>query len=228
MIKILHLYYDLLNLSGEQGNILALKKAFNNQNVEVKLYCLSVDDKIKFSDYDLIYMGNGSNSNFSIALEDIKKYKKELKKYIDNNGYVIATGNSYLLFGEKINDIDCLGIFDYYAKWTNRTALECLMGMLNQKDIIGFQNRDYVVNINRNHLFKVKDGICDNLKSENEGYHENNFYGTSVIGPLLIRNPHLTNMIVKDILEKNNLVFHNDEFKLLNDAYNEYIKNFYN
>lgn len=227
MIKILHLYYDLLNLSGEQGNILALKKAFNNQNVEVKLYCLSVDDKIKFSDYDLIYMGNGSNSNFSIALEDIKKYKKELKKYIDNNGYVIATGNSYLLFGEKINDIDCLGIFDYYAKWTNRTAHECLMKMLNQKDIIGFQNRDYVVNINRNHLFKVKDGICDNLKSENEGYRENNFYGTSVIGPLLIRNPHLTNMIVKDILEKNNLVFHDDEFKLLNDAYNEYIKNFY-
>ena len=222
MIKILHLYYDLLNLSGEQGNILALKKAFNNQNVEVKLYCLSVDDKIKFNDYDLIYMGNGSNSNFSIALEDIKKYKKELKKYIDNNGYVIATGNSYLLFGEKINDIECLGIFDYYAKWTNRTAHECLMKMLNQKDIIGFQNRDYVVNINRNHLFKVKDGICDNLKSENEGYHENN------LGPLLIRNPHLTNMIVKDILEKNNLVFHDDEFKLLNDAYNEYIKNFYN
>ena len=35
MIKILHLYYDLLNLSGEQGNILALKKAFNNQNVEI-------------------------------------------------------------------------------------------------------------------------------------------------------------------------------------------------
>ncbi len=227
MIKILHLYYDLLNLSGEQGNILALKKAFNNQNVEVKVDCLSVDDKIKFSDYDLIYMGNGSNSNLSIALEDIKKYKKELKKYIDNNGYVIATGNSYLLFGEKINDTECLGIFDYYAKWTNRTAHECLMKMLNQKDIIGFQNRDYVVNIKRNHLFKVIDGICDNLKSENEGYHENNFYGTSVIGPLLIRNPHFTNMIVKDILEKNNLVFHDDKFKLLNDAYEEYIKNFY-
>ena len=89
MIKILHLYYDLLNLSGEQGNILALKKAFNNQNVEVKLYCLSVDDKIKFSDYDLIYMGNGSNSNFSIALEDIKKYKKELHLSRDNGKLVV-------------------------------------------------------------------------------------------------------------------------------------------
>ena len=227
MIKILHLYYDLLNLSGEQGNILALKKAFNNQNVEVKIDCLSVDDKIKFSDYDLIYMGNGSNSNLSIALENIKRYKKDLKKYIDNNGYVIASGNSYLLFGEKINDTECLKIFDYYAKYVERTAHGCLMKMLNQKDIIGFQNRNYVVNINKNHLFKVIDGISDNLKSEHEGYHENNFYGTSIIGPLLIRNPHFTNMIVKDILEKNNLIYHNDEFKLLNDAYNEYIKNFY-
>ena len=33
MIKILHLYYDLLNLYGEQGNILALKQAFKNQNI---------------------------------------------------------------------------------------------------------------------------------------------------------------------------------------------------
>ena len=75
MIKILHLYYDLLNLSGEQGNILALKKAFNNQNVEVKVDCLSDDEKIKISDYDLIYKGNWSKSNLSIALEDKKKYK---------------------------------------------------------------------------------------------------------------------------------------------------------
>lgn len=228
MIKILHLYYDLLNLSGEQGNILALKKAFNNQNVEVKIDCLTVDNDIKFNDYDLIYLGNGSNNNLKIALEDIKKYKKELNKYIDNNGYVIATGNSYLLFGNKVNEDDALGIFDYYAKSNERNAHECLMKLINCKDIIGFQNRDYVVNINKNHLFKVIDGIADNLKSDNEGYHENNFYGTSVIGPLLIRNPHFTNMIVKDILEKNNYVYHEDELKLLNNAYNEYIKNFYN
>ena len=36
-IKIAHLYYDLLNLYGEQGNILALKNAFENQNVKVEI-----------------------------------------------------------------------------------------------------------------------------------------------------------------------------------------------
>ena len=33
--KIAHLYYDLMNLYGENGNIKALKYAFNSQNVNV-------------------------------------------------------------------------------------------------------------------------------------------------------------------------------------------------
>ena len=79
----------------------------------------------------------------------------------------------------------------------------------------------------QNDVFKVKEGLCDNLKSEYEGYHEYNFYGTFVIGPLLIRNPHFTNKLVKEIMEKNNLIYHEYEDKILVEAYNEYFKNFY-
>ena len=52
MIKILHLYYDLLNQYGEQGNILALKDSFRNQNIEVSIDSLSCGDKIDFKKYD--------------------------------------------------------------------------------------------------------------------------------------------------------------------------------
>ena len=227
MIKVLHLYYDLLNLYGEQGNILALKRAFKNQNVEIEVDYLSVQDKIDFQKYDLVYLGSGSTENLLIALEDIKRHKKELKKYIENKKVLLATGNSYLLFGQKINNLDALGIFDYYAASSEKMAQESLMELYQEKDIIGFQNREFMVNNKKNHLFKVKDGICDNLKSEYEGYHEYNFYGTFVIGPLLIRNPHFTNKLVKEIMEKNNLIYHEYEDKILVDAYNQYIKNFY-
>ena len=47
-IKIAHLYYDLLNLYGEQGNIMAIKKAFNNQNIDADISFLSVNNKISF------------------------------------------------------------------------------------------------------------------------------------------------------------------------------------
>ena len=227
MIKVLHLYYDLLNLYGEQGNILALKRAFKNQNVEIEVDYLSVQDKIDFKKYELVYLGSGSAENLLIALEDIKRHKKELKKYIESKKVLLATGNSYLLFGQKINNMDALGIFDYYAASSEKMAHESLMELYQEKDIIGFQNREFIVNNKRNHLFKVKEGLCDNLKSEYEGYHEYNFYGTFVIGPLLIRNPHFTNILVKEIMEKNNLIYHEYEDKILVDAYNQYIKNFY-
>ena len=227
MIKVLHLYYDLLNLYGEQGNILALKRAFKNQNVEIEVDYLSVQDKIDFKKYDLVYLGSGSAENLLIALEDIKRHKKELKKYIESKKVLLATGNSYLLFGQKINNLDALGIFDYYAASSEKMAQESLMELYQEKDIIGFQNREFIVNNKKNHLFKVKEGLCDNLKSEYEGYHEYNFYGTFVIGPLLIRNPHFTNILVKEIMEKNNLIYHEYDDKVLVDAYNQYIKNFY-
>ena len=227
MIKVLHLYYDLLNLYGEQGNILALKRAFKNQNVEIEVDYLSVQDKIDFKKYDLVYLGSGSAENLLIALEDIKRHKKELKKYIESKKVLLATGNSYLLFGQKINNLDALGIFDYYAASSEKMAHESLMELYQEKDVIGFQNREFMVNNKKNHLFKVKEGLCDNLKSEYEGYHEYNFYGTFVIGPLLIRNPHFTNKLVKEIMEKNNLIYHEYEDKILVDAYNQYIKNFY-
>lgn len=227
MIKVLHLYYDLLNLYGEQGNILALKRAFKNQNVEIEVDYLSVQDKIDFKKYDLVYLGSGSAENLLIALEDIKRHKKELKKYIESKKVLLATGNSYLLFGQKINNLDALGIFDYYSASSEKMAQESLMELYQEKDIIGFQNREFIVNNKRNHLFKVKEGLCDNLKSEYEGYHEYNFYGTFVIGPLLIRNPHFTNILVKEIMKKNNLIYHEYEDKILVDAYNQYIKNFY-
>lgn len=227
MIKVLHLYYDLLNLYGEQGNILALKRAFKNQNVEIEVDYLSVQDKIDFKKYDLVYLGSGSAENLLIALEDIKRHKKELKKYIESKKVLLATGNSYLLFGQKINNLDALGIFDYYAASSEKMAQESLMELYQEKDVIGFQNREFMVNNKKNHLFKVKEGLCDNLKSEYEGYHEYNFYGTFVIGPLLIRNPHFTNILVKEIMKKNNLIYHEYEDKILVDAYNQYIKNFY-
>ena len=227
MIKVLHLYYDLLNLYGEQGNILALKRAFKNQNVEIEVDYLSVQDKIDFKKYDLVYLGSGSTENLLIALEDIKRHKKELKKYIESKKVLLATGNSYLLFGQKINNLDALGIFDYYAASSEKMAHESLMELYQEKDVIGFQNREFIVNNKRNHLFKVKEGLCDNLKSEYEGYHEYNFYGTFVIGPLRIRNPHFTNKLVKEIMEKNNLIYHEYDDKVLVDAYNQYIKNFY-
>lgn len=90
----------------------------------------------------------------------------------------------------------------------------------------GFQNRGSVNNNQENHLFEVIEGNADNNKSKFEGIHINNFYGTYTIGPLLIRNPHLLDKIIKDFFNSNKYPY--KEIKDTSDykAYDKYLENF--
>ncbi len=231
-IKIAHLYYDLLNLYGEQGNILALQNAFINQDVKVEVDLLTVGDNINFNKYDIFYMGSGTNQNLLIVLTDLKKYKNKLASAIKNNKYFITTGNAHEIFGKFIEmdnaKYEGLNIFNYYVKQNpKRIVGESFMEFENLSPIIGFQNRLSVMQCDDNHLFSVINGYADNYKSSFEGYREENFFGTYLIGPLLIRNPHLTDYIVKDILEKRNIPYTEITNTVEYKAYNEYLKNFY-
>ena len=101
-ITIGYLYYDLLNLYGDSGNIKTLKYHLEEQGIDVKIEYLSVGDKKDFSKLDLIYIGSGTEDNILVAIDDLKKDKKELEKYIKDNKFVLATGNSVELFGNYI------------------------------------------------------------------------------------------------------------------------------
>ena len=101
-IKIAHLYYDLMNLYGESGNIMALEKGFNDQDMYTEVIKLSINDRIDFTKYDIYYMGCGSESNQLIVNEDLLKYKNIIKDAIEDGKYFIFTGNSYELLGKYI------------------------------------------------------------------------------------------------------------------------------
>ena len=77
-IKIAHLYYDLMNLYGENGNILALSEAFKRQGAKVTVDNLTKGSKIDFNKYDIYYIGMGTEDNQEIVREDILRYKSEI------------------------------------------------------------------------------------------------------------------------------------------------------
>ena len=231
-IKIAHLYYDLMNLYGEAGNVMALVKTFDEQNITCIVDKLTIGDKMNLSNYDIIYMGQGSEENQLIVLDDILKHKETLKNAINKEKFVICTGNAYELFGKYIEKngkkYNCLNIFDYYSKELDERikgeqVFEC---EFLSDPVIGFQNRQCVMSNKSNHLFTVINGHAGNYKTKYEGIHYKNFYGTYMIGPLLIRNPHLTNYIVKEILDKKNIDYIPITNTLDYKAYNEFVKNF--
>lgn len=227
IIKIAHLYYDIMNLYGESGNILALTEALKRQGARYTVTNVTKGDKIDFSKYDIFYIGSGTDDAQMLVLKDILRYKEEIKKSIKKKVF-IATGNSYELFGSKINNVDALGCFDFESKTVrNRIVKEQVYKtyILNNP-VIGFQNRGSINNNKENHLFEVIDGCADNNKSKFEGVHINNFYGTYTLGPLLVRNPELLNKIIRDFFQKNKYPYKEIEDTPEIKAYDEYLKNF--
>ena len=87
MINVLHLYYDLLNLYGENANTRCIKRTLELNKIKVNVDLKSIGDKIDFKKYDLIYIGSGSEEDLLLALDDIKTRKEELKKYIEDDKY---------------------------------------------------------------------------------------------------------------------------------------------
>ena len=220
-IKIAHLYYDLMNYYGEQGNVLALKTAIEYAGFKVNIKTLSVDDEIDFEKYDIFYMGMGTKRNQEIVRKDILKYKEKIENVIDKKMFIM-TGNSYELFGKKIDDKKCLGVFNFESKTTDRIVGEQVFKSdIIKETIIGFQNRFSSNNIKDDYLFEVIKGTGNDSESKVEGIHKNNFFGTYLLGPILIRNPYFKDALLKYIgIDKVNT-------KLVDyKAYHEYLKNF--
>ena len=228
-IKIAYMFYNLLNLYGENGNIKILKKTFEALGINVMIKFLDITDKLEFDKYDLIYMGSGNIDNIELIIKELKKYKKEIKDYIENNKFILITGNSLDMFGSYIlknnKKIKALEIFDYYVKEEdvifNDKAL--FKTKLIDSEIIGFQKRNSLMFNNKYSFFEVIDGISDNLNSKYEGVLYKNFYGTYLNGPFLIRNPDFLIYLVNKIISSNdknykikNLDFHFEKQVYLN------------
>ena len=82
--KIAYLYYDLMNLYGENGNIRYLEKKLKEQDIDLQIELLSIPDKIDYKKYDFYYIGAGSEKNEIIVLKDmlkqcIDRFSKEFK-----------------------------------------------------------------------------------------------------------------------------------------------------
>lgn len=210
-MKIAYLYYDFLNLYGDSGNIKIISHILKQNKIKHEILYLSLNDKLEFAEYDLVYIGSGTENNLLIALENLKKYQKDIKKYIESGKFMLVTGNSLDMFGKKIDDIKALDIFDYECNKIKRVMDEVYIDSLVTKDkIVGFRNGCY-------ELSKIDYPLFDS-----EGVYYKNFFGTHVLGPILVRNPLFLKYFMNKLTNKK-LKY---DLKLEQLAYDTFVNNF--
>lgn len=213
-INILCLYYDLMNLYGDTGNVKVIKHHLDKLNISYNIDYLSIDDKINFSNYDLILIGSGTEDNRMIALKHLSKYKKDIQNAIDNNKFFLVTGNSLGMFGKELYGEKALGLFDFnVSESIERISEEVILENDLCLPIYGFMNHSDIITDHDNYLFNK------------EGVLKNNFYGTYTLGPILSRNPEFLKYFLEKLIsfKDSNFVCKFD-LSLEEKAYKEFIE----
>lgn len=200
-LRICHLYYDILNLYGDNGNILTLQKRLEWRGIHSEIERVSFGELDTSKDYDIIYLGGGQDFDHKRIMGDLKTYKAEwLKKEIEKGTIVLAICAGYQLLGkyflyEDGSKIDFLGAMDFYTKEGKKRMMGNILFSYQNEDgdvveVVGFENHSVEVFLGEDvkPLGTVIKGYGNNGEDETEGARYKNVFASFSHGPLLPKN----------------------------------------
>lgn len=231
-INIAYLYPDVLNMYGDKGNIITLKYRLEKRGITPTVTEYYGNDKIDFENTDILYIGGGSNQNWQDICQKLAIQKETIKKYIEQDGCVLAICSGYQMLGTECeidgSVFEGMGILNIYTKQDKKITSDVIVESDYFKTkITGFINKDCITD--------TKDytplGKMVYPYNASEGLIYKNLIGTYVYGPLLPKNPAIADYIIKCAVTKKygeniELLPIDDEFEIKANEYiaNKYIK----
>ncbi|MBQ9742742.1 MAG: hypothetical protein IJV88_03590 [Ruminococcus sp.] len=202
-MKLEVLFPQICNLYGDLFNI----KYFSScsKSISVNETLITETPLFVTEDVDMIYMGAMSEHSQELVINALRPYRDRLIELIDKGTVFLCTGNSAEVFGKYIEtddkkQIEALSIFDVYSvRRMMKRHNSNFLGKFENIDIVGFKSQfTQMYGDNTNGYFaQVVKGIGLNPESRLEGIRRNNFFGTYLIGPLLILNPSFTEYLLR-------------------------------
>lgn len=192
-VKILHMLPRLLSLYGEYGNVRVLEKYAPGAEVD----CWE-GGELTLSGYDLVYIGSGTEDNLLEAVKRLAPYRDAIASSVAAGTHWLATGNAMTLFGSEIlrggEKTAALGIFGYETEIAagKRYLGDVLTEPAFGAPLVGFVNTSCIYKGIEAPLLELKlnPNLGNDKQSAADGIREQNFYGTQLIGPVLVKNPH--------------------------------------
>lgn len=201
-MKLLHLYYDLMNLYGEYANMAVLTRRLEDQGLEITADRKSLGESFDCSEYDFIYLGAGMESSQKAALKDLLSHREELAAAIEQGAVLLFTGNAFELLGSSITDTagkeyQALGFSNFTVRETDTRItgdVICQCAQI-QEPVVGFVNKCTQIEGIDTPLFTVSMGPGNQPDDPREGVCFGHVFGTHLTGPILVKNPSFLDYI---------------------------------
>ena len=70
-LNICHLYPDILNLYGDRGNIITMKRRMEDRGIKVNVEGCSIGETLDANRYDIFFIGGGQDFEQEVLLKDL-------------------------------------------------------------------------------------------------------------------------------------------------------------
>lgn len=204
------LFPEIANLHGDNFNITYLAQC----RPDARVIRTGLTDTPAFvtAPVDLIYLGPLTELGQLKAIERLIPHRDRIEALIESGTTFLFTHNALEVLGSRIRndemnyDVAGVGIFEFestlamFGRYNGKVmGQQPEVGM--DYPVLGYKSQFSMVTGGEDlpGFLAADRGIGRNTTTAIEGVRRHNFMGTSLIGPLLVVNPHLTRALLAQL-----------------------------
>lgn len=203
-IRILHLYSHDMNIYGDRGNVLCLKRRLEWYGYNPQVIEYNQGDKFQ-DDIDIIVGGGGQDSGQNKIKADLLSIGLHLKELAERDTPMLMICGLYQLFGKFFKTaggevIEGIGLLDIETFARSERLIGNIITYSEQfGDIIGYENHSGQTFLGQQiaMLGRVRLGAGNNTVDISEGARYKNVIGTYLHGSLLPKNPAIADFLIR-------------------------------
>jgi lipid II isoglutaminyl synthase (glutamine-hydrolysing) len=203
------LYAATMNIYGDRGNVIALRRRAEWRGIPVDVYEIGLGEPIP-PDVDLFFWGGGQDQEQDAVAHDMAGAKGEaLRAAVDDGAALLAVCGGYQLLGHEYRPHGAepqpgIGVFDAVSvagpeRFIGNVVIESQWG-----ELVGFENHSGLTTLGpgATPMGRVRIGRGNNGRDGTEGAIYRNAVGCYLQGSLLPKNPVLADWLVARALAR--------------------------
>ena len=196
------LFPEFCNLYGDLANMDYLRRCL--PQAEFVETPLQEEPLLAREKVDMVYLGPMTERLQEAVLEKLRPLRARIWELIDQDTLFLCTGNALELFGQYIvkedgSRLECLSLFPLYAQRDMMHRHNSIfLGSFEGEPVMGYKSQFTMAYPGDKSLglFLRERGVGLNPRCPFEGVRVQNFFGTYLLGPLLINNPPFTKFLL--------------------------------
>lgn len=204
-IRIAHLYPKLLNIYGDGGNILTLKKRCEWRGIKVIIDDINIGDSIK--EHDLYFIGGGQDTQQIEVSKELQHHKEFLTAERDRGAVFLGICGGYQLMGHYYQPhngdrLEGISLLDAYTVAGNKRFIGNVTietNLVTPQTLVGFENHSGLTYLqgDTKPIGTMLVGNGNNGVDKTEGAHYKNIFGTYMHGSFLPKNTHFADYLLE-------------------------------